>query len=349
MSKSKPTYQELSAKVKRFEEKAGKQKQAGLALKNIEKGYAESLKELDKMCREIYAIRSMVNMPQLYLDQNMNIVGYSSDFPLLTRKVNMFARLRKSVRGFFNKGDSDKIKKYLKSVKALENLPYDQGREWKLRYQGPKAYDRIGKSWIVYKICENCRWEIKNEEGKLKIIHQPHIRDHLDCCLMSAKEYGGADEDIKLIYKVKTSRNKTHLRDLTAIISGDSGREATTPDMFGYSLCVASNYNSEGRIQKHGANVLTHPEVLDLNTGYRITVERIGGRITRKVRNLLTNKEMPPLEFIDFNPVYDRRNHVGFYTFSSFTTSRSTPGNRYSVSISSKYPSTSKSESEMKN
>jgi len=316
MSKSKPPYQELLAEVKKLEDRAKKGNQAELALKKIEKGHAETLKELDKMCREIYAIRSMVHMPQLYLDQNWNIVGYSSDFPLLTRKVNQYARLRKNVKGFLNEGDFTKIKKYLDLIKALENLPYDQGREWKLRYKGPNASDKIGKSWIVYTICENCRWEIINDNGKLKIIHRPHIRDHLDCCLMSAEEHGGADEDIKLVYKVKTSRNKTYIRDLTAIISGTSGREATTPDMFGYSLCVGSNYNSEGRIQKHGANVISHPESLDQDTEYRIVVERTGGRITLAVINTQTNMEIPPLEFIDYNAVYDNRNHVGFYTYS---------------------------------
>jgi len=316
MSRSKPTYQELAERVKQLEENASKEKQAELALENLEQQHAQSLKELDKMCREIYAVRSMVNMPQLFLDQNLNIVGFSSDFPLLTRKVNKYTRLRRSLRDLFNEGDFEKIKKHLDLIKALEYLPYDKGCEWKLRYKGPTAADRIGKSWIVYTICENCRWEIVDDNGKLKILHKPHIRDHLDCCLMSGKQYGGADEDIKLVYKARTTKNKTHLRDLTAIISGTSGREAITPDMFGYTLCVASNYNSEGRIQKHGANVITHPEMLDLNTEYQITVERTGGKITRAVCNLRTGREMPPLEFIDYNALYDRVNHVGFYTYS---------------------------------
>jgi PAS domain S-box-containing protein len=316
MYKSKRTYQELSATVKRLEEKVKESQEHESALRNIEIVYAESLKKLDEMCREIYSIRSMVNMPQLYMDQNWNIAGYSSDFPLLSKEISKYVRQKKNIRGFFNKGDFDKIKKHQELIKSLENLPYDKGREWKLRYRGPRTSERIGKNWIVYTICENCRWEILNDCGKSKIIHKPHIRDHLDCCLMSAKEYGGADEDIKFSYKVRTSRNKTHLRDLSAIISGTSGREATTPDMFGYSVCVGSNYNNEGRIQKHGANVITHPEVLDLNSEYQITVERIGGRITRNVRNLRTNTEMPPIDFIDHDAVYNHRNHIGFYTYS---------------------------------
>lgn len=316
MPRTKPTYSQLSEKVKWLEEEIKQARQTNIELGKFEQRYGEAMRELDKMCREIYALRSMVKMPQLYLDQNWNIVGYSSDFPLLTRKIKTYTRLKKNVSEFFNELDFDKIDSYMQSIKALEDLPYDKGDPWELRYKGPDQSDKIGGSWIVFAVTENCRWEIVEKKGKLRIVHKPHVRDHLDCCLMTAREYSGADEDIKLVYKVTTSRNKTHIRDLTAILSGASGREATTPDMFGYSAGVASNYNSEGRIQKHGANVITHPEVLEAGTEYQITFERTGGRITRIVANLQTGKELPPLEFIDYEAVYDRENHIGFYTYS---------------------------------
>ncbi|HUU28972.1 MAG TPA: sigma 54-interacting transcriptional regulator [archaeon] len=288
-----------------------------LALKYLKQKYSESLERRDKLSREIFAIRAMVNMPELYLDKNFNIVGSSVDFPFLTKKIYEFAHKRMHIKEFIGEDDYKNIDKYLKRIKDLEDLPYDKGKPWRLRYKGPNPSDEIGKSWIPYKSAMVNNWEIIERDGMLRIVHKPHLEDEVDCFLMIAEEYGGADEDIKIIYKAKTSRIKKNIRDLSVIISGASGLEATNPDFLGYTICSGSDYNKESRIQRKGANVFVCPEVLEPDTEYEITAERTGGKIRRELRNLRTQKEAPPLEIIDSNAVYDGQNHIGFTVFSA--------------------------------
>ncbi|MCE5271501.1 PAS domain S-box protein [bacterium] len=317
MSARKPTYEQLEQRILELEENARRGALAERSLHSIERSYAETLKNLDKMCREIYSIRSMVGMPQIYLDENWNIVGYSADAPLLSRRVVRYTRERRNIREFFQESDFEKISRHLQKIASLENLPYDEGREWKLAYAGPAAPDDLERNWIIYRHTENCHWKVlPREGGGFKIYHAPHTDDYLDCCLMSVSEFGSEFEDIRLVYTIRTSQRSEDIRDLSTILSGSSGLEAVTPDMFGYTVCLGSNYNSEGRIQKHGANVITRPESLDTGSEYRVVIERVGGCVRRWVTNTATGSEIPLLEFIDSNAVYFGQNHIGFYTFS---------------------------------
>ena len=322
MFKLKSNTKDLVKRIEELEEKVRTGERTNRALKDLQKQYADVLKNLDKTTREIYAIRSIVNMPQLYLDDDLNIVGYSNEFFLLTGKAIEYSQKRTNIKHLLSKSDFNKFRAHVQRIKELENLPFDQGREWELRYKGPDSSDVIGANWTVYHRAEKskaqgrCRWEIVNEKGKFKFIHRPHTLDTLDCCLMSVPEYGGADEDLKLVYKVRTSSRKEEILDLTAMISGTSGREGTIPDITGYTVCTGSNYNSLGRIQKQGADVISHPEALDTDTEYVITVERTGGRVSRSLDNLTTGQKLPVLEFIDYNAMYDQQNHLGFYTYS---------------------------------
>lgn len=320
MLKTKPSYDDLINQVEMLEKKLEETDQLKLALAELEKHYTFVLKDLDNTTRETYAIRSIVNMPQLYLDDKLNIVGYSSDFLLLTDKVIKYAMNRENIRELLSESEFEKLKKHLEKIKALENLPYEKGEKWRLRYQGPKMSEVIGRDWVVYrdygkKKSEAHHWRIVKKQGKTRIFHDPHILDNLDCCLMTAQEYGGADEDVKLVYKIKTSKNAENIRDLSAFISATSGREAIIPDMNGYTICVGSNYNSLGRIQKQGADVVSRPEVLDPDTEYKLVVERTGGRITRRLFNLDTGEEMPLLGFIDYRSIYDTQGYIGLYTY----------------------------------
>ena len=56
--------------------------------------------------------------------------------------------------------------------------------------------------------------------------------------------------------------------------------------------------------------------MLESDTEYEITAERVGGRIRRQLRNLKTQKEIPSLEVIDPMALYDGQNHIGFTTYS---------------------------------
>jgi len=320
MLKTKPSHEELLKKVGKLEKKLENVNQLKHALAELEKRYRFVLKDLDNTTRETYAIRAIVNMPQLYLDDKLNIVGYSSDFLLLTDKIIKYAMNRKNIRQLLSELEFEKLREHLGKIKSLEDLPYEKGEKWRLRYQGPDMSEVIGTDWVVYrdygkKKSEAQHWRIVKKGGRPRIIHEPHILDNLDCCLITAEEFGGADEDVKLAYKIKTSRSANNIRDLSAFICATSGKEAIIPDMNGYTICVGSNYNSLGRIQKQGADVISRPEVLDPDTEYQLIIERTGGKITRRLFNLDTGEEMPLLEFIDHHSIYDRQNYIGFYTY----------------------------------
>ncbi len=306
MPEAKPTYEELEEKLNTVRRKLEKQQTRHSVISAM----------LDKYSRSLQAVRSVINMPELYLDLNWNIVGYTNNFLILTKKVFEFTKKRKNIKEFLKEGDFNKIKQYLEKIEALEALPYDEGRKWVLRYKGPNPSDKIGESWIAYKSCERCQWQINEESGTLTITHSPHIGDAVDCYLMSAEEYGGANEDIKIICKVKTPGKEKHIRDLSVVFSGSSGKEEILPDLLGYTACYGAVENSEARIQRQAANIVAAEEVLDPDTEYRMTIERTGGRIRRTLKNLRTGAETTPLEAIDARASYDRQNHVGFTTFS---------------------------------
>ena len=316
MANKKPTYAELENRVKELEKLHKKESKAKERLKELKKELAFTWKENINMSRLIKNLRATANMPELHLDSNWNIVGYSNSFLSITDKVVDFSIQKKSLRDFLNEGDFDKIQQYLEKIKKLEMLPYDQGQPWNLRYSGPHSGDKTSESWITYSKEYCSRWEIKKDQGKLKIIHRPHVRDKVDCYLMSGEEFEGADEDIKVVYKIRTAGEKENILDLSLVISGASGRESNYPDIVGYTACTGSYNNTEARIQRLGANIIVVPEKLELSTEYEITVERTGGRIKRWIKNLKTGFEAHPLEMIDSNAIYDRQNHVGFTTFS---------------------------------
>lgn len=317
MKKSRAAYEELENRIHELEDMVAHYEGGERELRSLRKSYAEALRNLDKMCREIYWIRTMVGMPQIFFDADWNIVGYSPDAPLLSRRVIRYARENRAIREFFRESDFEKIARYLEKIESLESLPYDDGREWTLAYGGPAGVDDLEKNWTVYRHTANCIWEVlPREDGGWRIHHWPHVEDYLDCCLMTVREFGNEHEDVRVVYKTRTSSNPQFMRDLSAVLSGSSGREAVTPDMFGYTICLASNYNTEGRIQKNGANVITRPESIEPDTEYQVILERTGGRITRRVINTANGNELPLLEFIDHNAVYYGQNHVGFYTFS---------------------------------
>jgi len=314
--KNNMPYADPDRKIKELEAASEKGKQAEIALKNLEGRYFKSLKLRDTLGRQLFALRAMLKMPELYLDPGWNIVGYSADFPLLTKRVYEMAKKRKHIREFLSENNYEKLENYLARVRALEDLPYDKGARWKLVYKGPNSSDKIDKTWIAYRSVPKICWDIVEHDGKWRIVHKPHIKDEVDCYLMSVNQYGGPDEDLKVIYKIKTPKNPDNIRDLTAIISGASGTEDINPDFVGYTICTASNYNAEGRIQRRSANMFVRPEILSPDTEYQITVERTGGRIQKLVKNLVTQVEEPPLKVIDTESCYDEQNHVGFHSFS---------------------------------
>lgn len=314
MLKMDKTLEQLQSEIRQLRSRLKKASSTEDRLHDIEKRYRELLQSNDSLTREIYAIRSIVNMPQLYLDDDLRIVGYSADFVRQTTKVIDYAREGTDLSVLVKKKDVDNLREYLERLRALENLPYEDGEAWQLCYSGPTEQDRIGGQWTMHTANDN--WKFANHEGKWRLIHLPHTGDRLDCCLLSAREYGGPSEDVRLVYKTRTSKNPDNILDNTCFISATSGKEAVMPDINGYTVCLGSNYNSLARIQKQGADVVSRHEILEPDTEYLVEVERIGGRVSRRATNLDTGEEMPLLYFIDFDAIYDRENHIGFYTYS---------------------------------
>ena len=161
MSELKPAYKEHEKKLKELEREVRKGKTAENRLKKLEQQFAEVLDERNKKAQMIATIRAMIAMPEIYLDHNWNIVGYSDDFPFLTGKVMELADKRKNLREFLVRSDFDRIQQYQEMIGLLEDLPYDEGRKWQLRYTGPNEGDKIGESWIEYEVNEKNEWQIK--------------------------------------------------------------------------------------------------------------------------------------------------------------------------------------------
>ncbi|MBN2289731.1 MAG: PAS domain S-box protein [Candidatus Glassbacteria bacterium] len=316
MNKTASSCQELKDRNKKLEKEAGEARRLRARLEELKERYAQSLADRVEMGHTISTVRSIGNMSELYLDRDWNIVGFSSNFLSLTEKVVEFRDKGKNLRGLLNKGDFGKITKYVKMVKALEELPYDDGEQWQLRYRGPDQSDLIGKNWIICSTRKERAWRIIEKDGKFKIIHEPHIRNECDCYLMSSEEYGSAAEDVRVVYKTRTSRKAENIRDISLVISGTVRRETFFPDLVGYTILNGSVSNSVAGVQRETANVLRIPESLEPGAKYQVTVERTGGKISRSMKNLSTGAQAQPLEIIDSSAVYDKENHVGFHTFS---------------------------------
>jgi signal transduction histidine kinase len=213
---------------------------------------------------------------------------------------------------FLQAGDFDKIQQHLSRLEQLKELPYDDGDPWRLVYQGPRASEQWGVEWVPYNNQARTNWRIKQGPGGPSLYHFPHLHDSKDCYLMSAREFGNAVTDVKVIYRIRTSRDINAIRDLSLLISGGSGTEAILPDLMGYTACTGRGNSSAG-LQRETATMVSIPETLAPDTVYEITVERTGGRISRTIRDETGREISPPLVFIDSSALY---NHMGFHTFS---------------------------------
>ncbi|HUU29281.1 MAG TPA: PAS domain S-box protein [archaeon] len=312
----KTKIKELEQKVKTLVAAAERADEAEARLSLIEKKYRELKQLVHRTNRDILALRSAVDMPELYLDRDWNIVGYSGNFMYLTKEIVESANMKRHLSRFLRPEDFNKIAAYLKRVAALKNLPYDKGAQWKLRYEGPDPEDMIGKSWHSFRGKDAANWKIIQEHGRRKMIHSAHIDDKLDCYLISGAEYGGPKEDLKITFKMKTSGNQQNIRDISLLLSANLNQDTILPDLMGYTVCSGHSENTQAAIQRQAADLTTTDEVLESETEYQVTVERTGGRLRRMLKNLSTGREAPVLEVIDSNAIYDRHNYVGFTTFS---------------------------------
>lgn len=269
------------------------------------------------IARRMAALQSVVDMPELYLDPEWNVVGYSNRFFSLSPRIAEYVEKRINASRLFGPSEWDRICVYLERVSRLDGVSFDGGR-WRLRYKGPSsASDLIGRDWIDFSNCRRHSWTITDlGNGREAFYHQAHVKDDNDCYLMSAAEYGGPDEDVKVVYRVRTSKDRQLIRDLSLILSGGSGREGVLPDYLGYTVSTATNSNTEAGIQRQTVKIISMEETLRTDTEYEVTAKRVGGRIGRSCRNLSSRAVSEFLYFVDTNALYDSQNHIGFHTFS---------------------------------
>jgi len=316
MPNEKQTYEKLEKALLKLRDEKEKRRKTERLYKEAKERYTDSLRHKERLYRDLSGLMATVNIPRIYLDHQLNILEFSNDFPATGGNLRNIAGGRRKLEELLEKKDIDRIRQYLKKVEALESLPYDSELEWKLKYKGPDKSDKIGESWIALSDSDKIRWKIVDDSGKLVFLHKPHIQDRVDCYLMSAEEYGGADEDIKVIYRIKTPTKEENIRDLSLVLSGSAGSAGMLCDAAGYTVCTGSFYNTETRIQRKTADIINKPEKLKTNAEYEITVERTGGKISRILKNLETRKKAPPFQVIDSSALYDGENHLGFTTFS---------------------------------
>ncbi|MBN2134864.1 MAG: PAS domain S-box protein [Acidobacteria bacterium] len=282
------------------------------SLVKLKESFIQVLNDNTRMSRTFSALRATINMPDLILDKDWNILGYSDNFVFLHDNIEEYAEKRRNLRGFLKKGDFGKIQSYLKSIEQLRKLPYGKGKRWQLRYKGPNAGDLIDKTWISYSSCKNEHWQIAGEDGNWKIMHRPCLEDTKDSFLIYQDKLGGLETDIKVCCKIKTSSKEEEVRDLSVVLSGAAGKEFPYSDFIGYTACVGANFNKEGGIRRHDTYIATVPEVLAVDTEYSLMFERTGGQLIRRLKNMETGREMTPLEVIDTNIEDPAKNYVGF-------------------------------------
>ncbi|MCE5272949.1 PAS domain S-box protein [bacterium] len=286
-----------------------------LLLKQMRDRYAFEIGERDKFGRSAFTIRAFAEIPEVYLDDRFSIIGFSSNFPLLSERLPQLAHDRAHLKELLDEEGYSRIKKHLEKMKDICSLNADEESGWNPVYTGPSEQDKIGVNWFCHHACGD-HWQIKEQDGKWIIFHHPHVSDSLNCYLMYEEPLCRPDEDIRITFRIKTSLNPDLIRDLSLVISGYSGREHPLCDLTGYAFCTASNYNLEARIQRQGANLASTMEILEPGTEYEITASRIGGKLKRSIRELSSGKHLTGIESTDINACYDRRPYFGFTTFS---------------------------------
>ncbi|MFH1069324.1 MAG: sensor histidine kinase [Candidatus Glassbacteria bacterium] len=269
-----------------------------------------------ELARDIYTIRATIYNPELILDENWRIIGYSNSFLLLTDSVIGFAQRRDSLEDFLEAGDFEKIREYQETVSALEILNYDVGEQWELRYRGPGSEDEIGSTWLCAAGEDPDLWRIEKSGGSHRLVHRARLEDARDCYAMYHRGFARGDQDIKIGYKISTSAVKDHISDLSAVINGSPGGISHYPDISGYTVCTGSNNNTLARLQRLGVDIVSMTEALEPETEYEIVAERTGGSVTRRMKNLNNGRWTPTLKMVDPHAVYDINDNFGFTTYS---------------------------------
>jgi len=283
----------------------------------LESELTQSNERRDTLARNYYSLLSAVDMPGVSVDSQWRLTGYWGNFSTLRERVSELAAGQTHLRELLQDGDFEKIESHFAQIEALADLPFDRNSEpWVVEYEGPDEKEQIGREWLVSRSCDPKHWRLTGHSGRVEIEHSFHQDSEADCYLMLDRALNLPDRDLKVIYRIHTGHAHNRMRDFSLVIGGALGKEEMLCDSLGYTVCVASLYNTQTRIQRQATDLLIRNEVLASDRDYEVVVERTGGRIRRWMTDLKTGRKLPLLETIDSNAIYDRSPYLGFTTFA---------------------------------
>jgi len=296
----------LLARLKRTEQE----------LDSLQARYKSSIEEREKTNRALQTIRAAIRMPEIQFDRQLRIVNYSGDMFLVDEEVEKLAAAKAPLSDLIGNSAAELVKSYLERIShqyTRQSCP-DEG--WVLRYRGPDSPAELGTFWRP-QMTRGCHgWEIKPFDGRLAISHPQHLESEHDCYLMTEQEFGGATEDVKLVYTIRTPENPALIRDLSAVISGSAAGRHTPPDRVGYCFCCGSVDNRIFSIQRQSVDTVRREAPLEAGREYEVTAERVGGWLRLRVTENPGGRELVELKTMDYDAIYEKHNHVGFTTFS---------------------------------
>ncbi len=269
----------------------------------------------DRLSLQLATYRNSLGICELYLDENLNINGFSDEFPSIVPGIKALSGEHASLSRLIEDQAFERIRKFFNEVKALGQLPDGDETAWSLKYTGPSERESIGSQWRVSSCCSDKNWTIGSRDGQPAIIHLPHIEDDNDCYLILTSWQDNPGEDVKIVYHARTPDDPRCIRDLSCVLNGSLDYEQN-PDRCGYTVCTGSNYNQEARIVRRLCKVVSLPEILAPATGYRIEIVRSGGRISRSLFMNDNNRLIGTIKYIDHDPLCFRPGSFGVFTFS---------------------------------
>ena len=119
MLKTDKSREELFEEIERLRKELAEACQDQEKLRELKKSYVEVLQSVDNRTREIFAIRSNVEMPQLYLDENLKIVGHSADFFRHVTRIAEYARQGADLTVLLHEKDVAALREHITRILAL--------------------------------------------------------------------------------------------------------------------------------------------------------------------------------------------------------------------------------------
>ncbi|MFH1068965.1 MAG: hypothetical protein V1794_05015, partial [Candidatus Glassbacteria bacterium] len=172
---------ELEEKIRFLEGEVEKGREASRKVKKLSSLFERWRAELYHKSDLLNQFRSVMNAPELMLDDQWRIIGYSSQFVRLCPQVIELARRKAHLGEVLADGEFSRIEERIGQSAALARLPYQEDQGWKLEYNGPNSRNEISRLWQVHCTCTRKNWEIAERDGELRLVHRAHAEDEVDC------------------------------------------------------------------------------------------------------------------------------------------------------------------------